>query len=71
MTLTEAKEVIRRAVDHPDELVMSSVLREAGAVLLVAHGVPDKRLCHSPVDSCLGCPHYYGKAKVCSYAIDD
>ena len=34
MTLTEAKEVIRRAVDHPDELVMPSVLREAGAVLL-------------------------------------
>ena len=36
MTLAEAKEVIRRAVDHPDELVMPSVLREAGAVLLMA-----------------------------------
>ena len=35
MTLTEAKEVMQRAVDHPDELVMPSVLREAGAVLLV------------------------------------
>lgn len=29
---------------------------------------PDKRRCHAPGERCPGCPHYYGKADVCSYA---
>ncbi len=31
----------------------------------------DKRVCHAPGDTCLACPHYYGKADVCSYAPAD
>ena len=31
----------------------------------------DKRVCHADGDRCLACPHYYGKADVCSYAPAD
>ena len=50
MTLTEAKEVMQRAIDHPDELVMPSVLREAGAVLLVAVGQQTTATIYTPRD---------------------
>lgn len=36
-----------------------------------AQGEPfvcDSRVCHAPSNRCYGCPHYHGKASVCSYA---
>ena len=30
----------------------------------------DSRICHASGERCLGCPHYYGKAPICSCSPD-
>lgn len=47
------------------------LLLQAALSLPETQGEPfvcDSRVCHAPSNRCYGCPHYHGKASVCSYA---